>query len=89
MATSELVWMRSLLASLGVFPTQPMKLYCDSQAALHIARNPIFHERTKHIELDCLFVREKLVAGLLTLIHVTSQHQPADIFIKAVENRQF
>ena len=71
-ATRELVWIRSLLASLGVFCHQPMKLFCDNQATLHIAKNPVFHERTKHIQLDCYFIREKLVVELLALMHITS-----------------
>ena len=89
MTTSELVWLRALLASLGVFLHQRMKLFCNSQAGLHIAKNPVFHERTKHIEIDCHFVREKVVAGILTLSHVGTKEQPADIFTKALGKRQF
>ena len=59
MVVSELTWLKSLLASLGVFHDKPMKLYCDNKVALHIAANPVFHERTKHIEIDCHFVRER------------------------------
>lgn len=52
-ATCELTWLKSFLASLGIFHTQPMRLYCDNQVTLHIASNPVFHDHTKHIEIDC------------------------------------
>ena len=56
--TSQFVWLKSVLASLGVLHTQPMKLFRHSQAALHIAKNLVFYECTKHIEIDCHFVHE-------------------------------
>jgi len=87
--TSELVWVYIILASLGVFQRQPMKLFCGSQAALHIARNPFFYERTKHIETDYRFVQERLVSGMLTFMYIRSQHQPTDILMKALRERQF
>nr|XP_028960130.1 uncharacterized protein LOC114825561 [Malus domestica] len=59
-ATCELTWMKYLLADLQVDHRMPAKLYCDNQAALHIAANPVFHERTKHIEIDCHVVRERI-----------------------------
>ena len=88
-ATSELICTKSFLASMGIFLDKPMKLFYDSQAALHIPKNRVFYERTKHIELDRHFVGEKVVAGLLTLMHVTSQHRSADIFTKPLRKRQF
>lgn len=55
----EITWLSYLLQNLGV-PHQPITLYCDNKVALHIATNPIFHKRTKHIEIDCHIVRDKL-----------------------------
>ena len=49
---SELLWVRSLLSEIGVKAEEPMMLYCDNQAAINIAHNPIHHDRTKHIEVD-------------------------------------
>ncbi|KAJ1703741.1 hypothetical protein LUZ63_003520 [Rhynchospora breviuscula] len=91
MATTacELTWLKTLLQSLGVSHTQPMKLMCDSQAALHIAANPVFHERTKHIEIDCHFVRDQIQAGCIVASHIRTNEQLADIFTKALGKRQF
>uniref|UniRef100_A0A7C9CSR4 Reverse transcriptase Ty1/copia-type domain-containing protein n=1 Tax=Opuntia streptacantha TaxID=393608 RepID=A0A7C9CSR4_OPUST len=79
---SELAWLSRLFHELGVSDITPIPVKCDSQAAIYIARNPVFHERTKHIELDCHFVREKLLAGLISLHHVRTQSQLADLLTK-------
>ena len=57
---SEFVWLKDLLKDLSISHDQLALLYCDSKDAIHIATNPVYHERTNHIELDCHFVREKI-----------------------------
>nr|KYP76764.1 Copia protein [Cajanus cajan] len=87
--TCELKWLKELLSCFGCAHSGPMKLYCDNQAALHIAANPVFHERTKHIEVDCHFVRDELLQGTISTHHVPSHAQLADIFTKALGKTQF
>jgi len=70
--TSDLIWIKSFLASMRVHLPYPTQLFCDNQMALHIAKNQVFHERTKHIEIDCYFVRERLVSGELITRYISS-----------------
>jgi len=81
---AELAWLSRLLSELTVHTVTPIPLKCDNQAAIYIAKNPVFHERTKHIELDCHFVREQLLQGLVSLSHVSTKCQLADIMTKPV-----
>ncbi|GKB28078.1 uncharacterized mitochondrial protein-like protein, partial [Tanacetum coccineum] len=82
--TYELVWLRNLLGEIGFPQSKPMKMWCDNQAAIYIATNPVFHERTKHIEVDCHFTREKLEDGTITTPHIRTESQLADVLTKAL-----
>lgn len=62
---AELTWLLGMLKEIGFKVQLPATIYCDSKATLQIAATPVFHERTKHIEIDCHFIREKLQQGLV------------------------
>ncbi|KAJ9672694.1 hypothetical protein PVL29_026062 [Vitis rotundifolia] len=86
--TAELVWIQSLLQELCL-PTSPPVLWCDNQSAAHLAANPVFHSRSKHIELDLHFIREKVLRQELQICYVPSTDQLADILTKHLSISQF
>lgn len=88
-ATCEMQWLHFLLADLQIPCVKQAVLYCDNQSALHIAANPVFHERTKHLEIDCHVVREKVNSGLMKLLPLSSALQLADLFTKALLPQTF
>ena len=77
----EIMWLRQLLAEVGIKISIQTKLWCDNQVAFHIASNHVFHERTKHIEIDCHFNNEKIQLGLIFIRYVKTIEQLGDIFI--------
>lgn len=79
---AELFWIRHLLRDLRVYSSQPPSLWCDNSSAIQLAKNPVFHGRTKHIEIDFHFIRERTVRKDILLHHISSHHQVADLFTK-------
>ena len=71
----EIMWICQLLLEVDIETSVPAKLWCDNQVAMHIASNPVFHEWTKHIEIDCYFVREKIQLGLISTGYVKTEEQ--------------
>ncbi|XP_051142787.1 uncharacterized mitochondrial protein AtMg00810-like [Andrographis paniculata] len=79
---AELLWLRWLLADLGVPQPSATIIHCDSQSAMKISTNDVFHERTKHIEIDCHLVRHHVAHGSISLSPISSADQTADGFTK-------
>ncbi|KAK4400359.1 Retrovirus-related Pol polyprotein from transposon RE2 [Sesamum angolense] len=87
--TCEITWVTNLLQDLGVRIDTPVPFFCDNKAALHITANPVFHERTKHLEIDCHVVRDKYKEGLIQPTYIISKQQIADIFTKSLPGTSF
>lgn len=84
LTTCEVTWVKQLLKELGLKELGSTILKCDNKAAISIAVNPVMHERTKHIEIDCHFIRDKVEDGTIEPVHVSSQVLLADVLTKSL-----
>lgn len=80
----ELLWLKLLLGELKIADIQPMKLYCDNKAAIDISHNPVHHDRTKHVEVDRHFIKEKIEEGVISMTYVPTSQQTADLLTKGL-----
>jgi hypothetical protein len=83
-AMCEAIWVKRLLKDLHEEVSDLTVIYCDNLSSIQLAKNPVFHARTKHIEVHYHFVRERVLSGELELRHVPTDRQVADIFTKAI-----
>ncbi|CAL0306418.1 unnamed protein product [Lupinus luteus] len=89
MAACEAQWLTFLFRDLHIKHPKPVTIFCDNNSALHIAANPIFHERTKHIDVDCHVVRERIMNNTIHLLLIHTSLQLADVFTKPLSPSPF
>lgn len=89
LATTDLFWLRMLFKDLGIPLFSTPHLWCDNIGALALASNPIYHARTKHIEVDYHFIREKVLNGDISIKYISTHDQLADIFTKGLNSARF
>ncbi|KAL6327261.1 hypothetical protein AAG906_017818 [Vitis piasezkii] len=85
----EGIWIKRVLSELGQTCSSPILMMCDNQAAISIAKNPVHHDRTKHVEIDRHFITEKVTSETVKLNYVPTKHQTADILTKALPRPNF
>ncbi|PKU73081.1 Retrovirus-related Pol polyprotein from transposon TNT 1-94 [Dendrobium catenatum] len=88
-AATDIVWIWRLLAEFRFINSAPTPLYCDNVSAIALAHNPIFHARTKHIEVDYHFIRDFVKSNSTTVHHINTQDQVADIFTKTLPRLRY
>jgi hypothetical protein len=86
---AEASWLRQLLAELHTLPSRSTLIYCDSVSAVYLSTNPIQHQRTKHVEIDLHFVRDRVAMGEVRVLHVPTTSQFVDIFTKGLPSSTF
>lgn len=87
--TAEMIWIKSLLKELGVYQSKAPRLWCDNLGATYLTSNPVFHARTKHIEVDFHFVREQVARKAMEVRFISSSDQVADILTKPLSKTLF
>lgn len=84
MAAQECIWLKQVLTDLKQTFEDPIVLRCDNKSTIQLASNPTIHGRSKHIEVDCHYVREKVLQGKISLVYVNTDEQSADMFTKGL-----
>ena len=87
--TCEAVWLRRLLKELRILDDKPTHLFCDNQSSIKLSYNPVFHERSKHFEIDFHYTRQKVENNTIRVEYIPSQEQPADILTKSLGKIKF
>ena len=88
-ATQEAIWLRHLLNEIGYAQDGPSLISSDNQSAISLAKNPVFHQRTKHVEIQAHFIREKVLDDIIHLEYCPSTVNSADLFTKPLPEAQF
>lgn len=88
-ALKEIKWLKAMFQTLGVDHSHLIDLHCDDEASIHIAANPVFHERTKHNEFDCHRVLDAVLEKIIATTHVSSKDNVANLFTKALPRPSF
>ena len=89
LAGKEITWARRLITELGIHLKGPTILLSDSMSCIAITKNPVLHQRTKHIELHMHFIRELVAKGYITVQYVSTNDQATDILTKALSYIKF
>ena len=80
----ETLWLKMLLDELKVAGKMPMRIYCDNKAAINISHNPVHHDRTEHVEVDCHFIKEKIDKRTIRITYVPTSEQAVDLLTKGL-----
>ena len=88
-AVAEVSWLRQLLVELHVPLRRTALVYCDNISTVYMSSNPVQHQRTKHVEIDLHFVRERVATGDVCVLHVPTSSQYADIFTEGLPSSVF
>jgi hypothetical protein len=86
---AEASWLRQLLAELHTPPSRSTLIYYDNISAVYLSTNPIQHQRTKHVEIDLHFVRDRVALGEVRVLYVPTTSQFTDIFTKGLSSSTF
>lgn len=85
----ELLWLRKLITEIRFVPTSEMNLFCDNKTSISISHNLVQHDCTKHVEVDCHFIKENLEAKTIQFLFVNSKDQLANILTKTMSSKDF